>query len=89
MESGVIHPITTIIPICVCADAGLAILDPSARWTLDEAGQHSSAGWSPYHGWALQGKVTKTVLRGEVVYDGQQVLAEPGTGQFVAGEHQA
>jgi allantoinase len=56
---------------------------------LDEASQHSSAGWSPYQGWELQGKVTKTILRGQVVYDGQQIVAEPGTGQFVAGEHRA
>jgi len=73
--------------IRVGADADMTILDPNARWTLNEASQHSSAGWSPYHGWELQGKVTKTVLRGQVVYDGQQVVAEPGTGQFVAGEH--
>ena len=73
--------------IRVGADADLTILDPKAEWTLDEAKHHSSAGWSPYHGWELQGKVTKTVLRGQVIYDGQQVLAEPGTGQFVAGEH--
>jgi allantoinase len=75
--------------IRVGADADLTILDPNIRWTLDEARLHSSAGWSPYHGWELQGRVTKTVLRGQVVYDGQQVLAEPGTGQFVAGDHQA
>jgi allantoinase len=71
----------------VGADADLTIIDPDARWTLDEANHHSSAGWSPYHGWELQGRVTKTVLRGQVVYDGQQVLAEPGAGQFIAAEH--
>jgi allantoinase len=75
--------------IRVGADADLTILDPNARWTLDEAQQHSSAGWSPYHGWELQGKVTKTVLRGRIVYDGQRVVAEPGTGQFVPGKHRA
>jgi allantoinase len=75
--------------IRVGADADLTVLDPNARWVLDEASQHSSAGWSPYQGWELQGKVTKTILRGLVVYDGQQIVAEPGTGQFVAGEHRA
>ena len=73
--------------IRVGADADLTILDPNAQWTLDENSHHSSAGWSPYHGWELQGKVTKTILRGEVVFDGNQVVTGPGTGQFVAGVH--
>jgi allantoinase len=71
--------------IRVGADADLTIIHPSTEWTLDEAGLHSSAGWSPYHGWPMKGKVTKTILRGQVVFDGRQVVAGPGTGQFVPG----
>ena len=74
--------------IQVGLDADLTILDPNAKWKLDETKQHSSAGWSPYHGWELQGKVTKTILRGQILYDGLQVVAEPGTGRFVAAQHQ-
>jgi len=72
--------------IRIGADADLAILDPTAEWTLDEASLHSSAGWSPYHGWPLKGKVTQTILRGHVVFDGEHVVAVPGTGQFVSGQ---
>jgi allantoinase len=75
--------------IRVGADADFTILDPRARWTLDESGQCSTAGWSPYHGWKLQGRVTTTVVRGRVVYNGREVVAHPGTGQFVAGKHHA
>jgi allantoinase len=71
--------------IAVGADADLVLLNPQAEWVLDEAALHSSAGWSPYHGWPMVGRITKTLLRGQVVYDGQQVVAEPGAGQFVAG----
>lgn len=71
--------------IAVGADADLVLLDPQAEWVLDEAALHSSAGWSPYHGWPMVGRVTTTILRGQVVYDGQQVVAKPGTGRFVPG----
>jgi allantoinase len=75
--------------IRVGADADLTILDPNCRWTLDEAGLLSTAGWSPYHGWAMTGKVTKTLVRGQIVFDGERVVAEPGTGQFIPGRHHA
>ena len=75
--------------IRVGADADLTIIDPKAEWVLDEADQLSSAGWSPYHGWSMTGKVSTTILRGQVVYDGERVLAEPGTGCFVPGKHSA
>jgi allantoinase len=71
--------------IRVGADADLTIIDPKAEWVLDEADQLSSAGWSPYHGWSMTGRVTATILRGQVIFDGEQVLAEPGTGRFVPG----
>jgi allantoinase len=73
--------------IRIGADADLTVIDPNAEWVLDEADQLSSAGWSPYHGWSMTGKVSKTIVRGQVVFDGQQVLAEPGTGSFVPGKH--
>ena len=73
--------------IRIGADADLTIIDPGAEWVLDEADQLSSAGWSPYHGWPMRGKVTRTILRGQVIYDSEQVLAEPGTGSFVPGKH--
>jgi allantoinase len=71
--------------IRVGADADLTLLDPTVEWSLDEAGLHSSAGWSPYHGWRLQSRITQTILRGQVVFDGAEVVATPGTGQFIPG----
>jgi hypothetical protein len=31
----------------------------------------------------IEGKVVGAILRGEVVYDGKEVLAQPGYGRFV------
>lgn len=70
-------------------DGDLAVLDPSPRWTLDEADLHSRAGWSPFHGRTLQGRVTLTVSRGEVVWDGSQVLSTQGRGEFIGAQYEA
>jgi allantoinase len=69
--------------IHIGGDADLMIIDPAAEWTLDERKLLSSAGWSPYHGWPMQGKVTKTILRGQVVFEDGEVVGQPGVGQFV------
>ena len=39
--------------------------------------------WSPFAGRVLSGKVTKTVLRGEVVYEKGIMFTHPGSGQVV------
>ncbi|MFZ5918940.1 MAG: dihydroorotase [Chloroflexota bacterium] len=72
--------------IRVGADADLTVIDPSAEWTLDERRLHSSAGWSPYDGWPLKGRISHTIVRGQVVFDGDRVTAEPGSGRFVPGQ---
>jgi dihydroorotase-like cyclic amidohydrolase len=34
----------------------------------------------------IRGKVVTTILRGEIVYDGREVLAKPGYGRFVPAQ---
>lgn len=53
-------------------DADIAVFDPAGAPTVDEAALHSNAGWSPYHGRQLGGRVSLTVLRGRVVWDGRK-----------------
>jgi allantoinase len=69
--------------ISLGADADFAIIDPSINWTLKADDLNSSAGWTPFDGMTLKGKVIRTILRGKTVYDGQTVTAEPGYGDFV------
>lgn len=64
----------------VGADADIVALDPSGTWTIDESQLHSNAGWSPYHGRTLRGRVLVTVSRGKVVWDGRRVTGSPGDG---------
>jgi allantoinase len=64
-------------------DADLAIFDTSLQWTIDEAQLHSNAGWSPYHGLTLSGRIVRTILRGADIWDGESITTTPGFGQFL------
>ncbi len=50
---------------------------------------HNVVGWSPYNGIELPWTVAGTWLRGQQVFDGTDVLSEPGTGRFVRPEARA
>jgi len=69
--------------LAVGADADIAILDPSAHWAIDGAQMESTAGWTPYDGLTVQGKVIRTIVRGQTVYDGMSVTGQPGGGTFI------
>lgn len=47
------------------------------------ASGHCVVGWSPYQGLNLPLRLVATFLRGQLVFDGTSVLAEPGNGCFV------
>lgn len=72
--------------IRIGADADLAIVDPDARWTVTEAELQHSHKWTPFAGRELQGRVVRTILRGETIYrlDGEgHNLAQPRFGRFL------
>jgi allantoinase len=65
------------------ADADLVVLDPEQEWVVDPLALTSPAGWSPYAGRRLRGRVQRTLARGREVFDGGAVLSEPGWGAHV------
>jgi len=67
-------------------DGDVVLFDPTARSVLDERSLHSQAGYSPWHGRELRGRVVTTICRGTVLYNDGRVLAAPGHGHFVACE---
>ncbi len=69
--------------IRVGADGDFAIVDLSAEKKVKASDLHYKVGWTPYEGWVLKGWPTTTVVRGQVVMKGGQVLAKDGLGQFV------
>jgi dihydroorotase (multifunctional complex type) len=66
------------------ADADLAIVDPAGSWTVTDEDVISLAGWSPYSGRELRGRVVETVLRGERIAAGAAPQGEPA-GRFIPG----
>ena len=58
-------------------------VDVDARYELSDASQHTKAGWTPFAGQPVFGKVEKVTLRGRTVYDGDRILAEPGSGKVL------
>jgi allantoinase len=65
------------------ADADLTVLDPEAAWTVRATHLHSAAGWSPFEGFEIRGRVTHTFVRGRVAFEDGTIRARPGDGQFI------
>jgi dihydroorotase-like cyclic amidohydrolase len=73
----------------VGADADFNLVDPGAKWTIQQDGLHSRHPVSPYNGWAVTGAVRATYLRGVPIAKDGQVLGDP-TGRFVtSARHRA
>ncbi len=67
----------------VGADADIVVLR-SERHKIDETKLHCElAPWSPYHGREIGYRVGDVWVRGTKVFNGTDVISEPGTGQFV------
>ncbi len=70
--------------IAVGADADFAIADIDGEWTVTPGIMESKGKYSPLMGSKLKGRVIKTIVRGEVVYDvGKGVTGRRGFGEFV------
>jgi len=71
--------------LAIGADADIVLVDPVHRWTLDDDLVRSKARWTPYAGRSVAGRPVATILRGKVIAQKGEVLAEPGTGQWIPG----
>jgi allantoinase len=72
----------------VGSDADVLVMQ-EGDFTFDEAiiQDREETRWSPYHGRPVKARVAATFLRGQQLWDGQAVLAAPGTGRFVPRQH--
>ncbi|WP_142861062.1 dihydroorotase [Salinigranum halophilum] len=67
-------------------DADVVLFDPDETYTITAADNASKADFSIYEGREVTGKVKQTFVRGHLVADDGEIVADPGTGQFVARE---
>jgi allantoinase len=75
--------------IQVGTDADLALWDLNQEWEVRRDDLFSRHPWTPLEGRRLQGRPVMTVRRGQIIYRDGAVVAEPGTGRFLAGSHAA
>ncbi len=55
-------------------------IDIDYQWSPRAEKTFTRCGWTPFEGWPLIGKVVSTTLRGQLAYDGEKLLAQPGYG---------
>jgi dihydropyrimidinase len=71
--------------IAVGSDADIVIWDPGKKEILKDEDQFSRTGYTPYAGTEVTGFPKTTIRRGEVAFDNGKIVAQPGSGRFVAG----
>ncbi len=65
------------------SDADLALWNPTQRRRVRAADLQSVCDWSPYEGREVTGWPQITIRRGEIVYDGDQITAQEGSGRLL------
>ncbi len=63
-------------------DADIVLFDPRPQRVLSASELHSRAGFSPYEGLTVTGRVTTTIVRGQIVYQQGEVVGKPDFGRF-------
>jgi dihydropyrimidinase len=67
-------------------DADVVLFDPDETYTITARDNASVADYSIYEGREVTGRVKQTYLRGELIADDNEVVGEPGYGEFVDRE---
>ena len=67
----------------VGTDADICIFDPDVKWTLEDNNVHSASLYTPYRGFKVQGKAVMTILRGQIIMEGENYYGKPGEGHFL------
>jgi dihydropyrimidinase len=70
--------------IAVGSDADIVVFDPEKRVTISAATHHSKTDYNLFEGTEVTGTPDVVLLRGNVLVEGDELVASPGIGQFVA-----
>ena len=69
--------------IAVGSDADLVVFDPERKVTISASTHHSKCDYNLYEGTEVTGSPELVLLRGKVLVDGDELVGEPGVGQFI------
>jgi len=70
--------------VAVGMDADLVIFDPNARSVRSAKTHFSKADRSIFEGFDVRGKVERTIVGGRVAFENGKLMAEKGSGRFIA-----
>jgi len=65
------------------SDADIVIMDPDLEWTLSTENLKTASDFSMYEGRKVRGRSIKTFVRGRLVAEGGQLVAEAPVGKYV------
>ena len=66
------------------SDADLVLWNPDAERVIDNAALHHAIDYTPWEGFSVKGWPEITIRRGEVAVRGGEVVAQEGSGRFLA-----
>ncbi|HWF36293.1 MAG TPA: dihydropyrimidinase [Solirubrobacteraceae bacterium] len=69
--------------IAVGSDADIVVWDPEKPVTVSAGTHHSNVDYNLYEGTEVVGSPEVVLVRGQVVVDGEEMVAPPGTGRFL------
>jgi Dihydroorotase and related cyclic amidohydrolases len=67
------------------ADADLVLIDLAAQRVLRDEDVISKAGWTPYAGRRIRGRIASTYVRGALVAQSGKPIADAGSGRYLPG----
>jgi dihydropyrimidinase len=70
--------------IAVGSDADIVVFDPAKHATISAATHHSKSDYNLFEGTEVTGSPEVVVLRGNILVEGDELVAQPGIGRFVA-----
>ncbi|MHB8695479.1 MAG: dihydropyrimidinase, partial [Solirubrobacteraceae bacterium] len=69
--------------VAVGSDADIVVWDPEKPVTLSAATHHSNIDYNLFEGTDVVGSPETVLVRGQVIVDGDELVAEPGAGRFL------
>jgi dihydropyrimidinase len=65
------------------SDADIVVWDPDKRLTISASTHHSNVNYNLFEGTEVQGAPEVVMVRGQVIVEDDELVAQPGAGQFI------
>jgi dihydropyrimidinase len=65
------------------SDADIVVWDPNKKLTISAATHHTNVNYNLFEGTEVTGAPEVVLVRGQVIVENDELVAQPGAGQFV------